>query len=382
MKTTLLSLVLLAAAGAPAWAQHHGGHGQHDAGCTPEHAAMGHCVMPEDDDTPPAHEHDTRHDHGHDADCTPEHAAMGHCVMPEDDDTPPAHDHDAHHGHGHDAGCTPEHAAMGHCVMPVEEDPDCPPEHAAMGHCTPRPAQPPGLLEPREPIPELTEADRAAAFPVLHGGHGHGSAIHWRARFNRLEAWDADPGTGQAWSGNLWVGGDINRLLVKTSGERSGGRTDSANVEALYSRAVRAWWDVVAGVKHDFQPDSRTWGAVGVQGLAPYMFEVSAMAYVTDGGQAQVKFEAEYDMLLTNRLILQPLVEVTASLKNEPEHGIGSGLGKLEAGLRLRYEITRRFAPYIGLVHERALGNTADIARDHGGHLRDTRVVAGVRFWF
>lgn len=248
-----------------------------------------------------------------------------------------------------------------------------------MGHCTPRGATP---LEPREPIPEPTDADRAAAFPDLHVGHGHGSALHWRVLFNRFEAWDAEPGTGQAWSGSLWLGGDVNRLRVKSSGERSGGHTRSASTEALYSRSVTPWWDLVAGARHEFQPDSRTWGAIGLQGLAPYMFEVSAMAYVGSGGQVQLKVEAEYEVLLTNRLILQPMVEATASLEDEPEAGIGSGLGKLEAGLRLRYEVTRRFAPYIGVTHERALGNTADIARASGGHLRDTRVVAGVRFWF
>jgi copper resistance protein B len=123
-------------------------------------------------------------------------------------------------------------------------------------------------------------------------------------------------------------------------------------------------------------------GRDGVQGLAPYMFEVSAMAYAGSGGQVQLKVEAEYELLLTNRLILQPLLEATASLKDEPEEGIGAGLGKLEAGLRLRYEFTRRFAPYIGVAHERALGNTADIAHSNGGHVRDTRVVAGIRFWF
>lgn len=280
---------------------------------------------------------------------------------------------------------------MGHCTMPSTQghshdtastevvDPRCPPEHAAMGHCTPRK---PGPTEPREPIPELTDEDRAAAFPHLHSGHAHGSDLHWRVRFNRFEAWDADHGTGQAWSGSAWIGGDVNRLRLKSSGERSGGRTGSTNAHALYSRSVTPWWDLVTGVKQEFQPDSRTWGAVGVEGLAPYMFEISAMAYVGSGGQVQLKVEAEYEVLLTNRLILQPLVEATASLKNEPEAGIGSGLGKLEAGLRLRYEVTRRFAPYIGVAHERAMGNTADIARTNGGHLRDTRVVAGIRFWF
>ncbi len=319
--------------------------------------------------------------------CTPEHAAMGHCTMPGTH----RHDSSLKTEEAGDPGCTPEHAVMGHCTMPSTQghshdtastevvDPRCPPEHAAMGHCTPRK---PGPTEPREPIPELTDEDRAAAFPHLHEGHAHGSDLHWRVRLNRFEAWDADHGTGQAWSGSAWIGGDVNRLRLKSSGERSGGRTDSTNAHALYSRSVTPWWDLVAGVKQEFRPDSRTWGAIGVEGLAPYMFEISAMAYVGSGGQVQLKVEAEYEVLLTNRLILQPLVEATASLKNEPEAGIGSGIGKLEGGLRLRYEINRRFAPYVGIAHERAMGNTVDIARTNGSHLRDTRVVAGVRFWF
>ena len=339
--------LLALASAAPVHAQHV--HSQAATACTAEHAAMGHCLLPETHVHPPHGEAEQDN-----ADCSPEHAAMGHCVMSE------AH---SHHSHGEaensDPGCTAEHAAMGHCV--VKE---------------------PAPLEPLEPIPVLTDADRAAAFPQLKSHHAHAGGLHWRLLMNNFEVWDADPRTGQAWSGSFWIGGDVNRLRIKSSGERHGGDTTSANVQAFYSRSVTPWWDLVAGVKQDFQPDSRTWGAIGVQGLAPYLFEVSAMAYAGSGGQVQVKLEAEYEILFTNRLILQPSVEVTASLTDEPELGIGSGLGKLETGLRLRYEITRRFAPYIGLVHERAAGNTADIARNQGGHDRDTRVVAGIRFWF
>lgn len=343
------------------------------------------CVLALVPVTPASAQHDA-HAQDQVPSCTAEHAAMGHCTMPE---THQHHPQPRVEADADDSACTAEHAAMGHCTMPGAQqhnavpaagagDRACTAEHAAMGHCTLQPAP----TEPREPIPEVTHADRAAAFPHLHTDHDHGRAFHWRLRFNRFEAWDADHGTGQAWSGNLWLGGDVNSLLLKSSGERSGGRTGSANVEALYSRAVTPWWELVAGAKHEFQPDGRTWGAIGVQGLAPYLFELSAMAYAADSGQVQLKVEAEYEVLLTNRLILQPLVEVTASLEDEPEYGIGSGLGKLEAGLRLRYEFNRRFAPYIGVAHERVLGNSADLARASGGHLRDTRFVAGVRFWF
>jgi len=307
-----------------------------------------------------------------------------------------AQHHEHHAGHGAPAACTPEHAAMGHCTLPPETPrdpapaahvhsghaaPACTPEHAAMGHCTPPPAAP-SRQAPREPIPPLTDADRAAAFPVLKTAHHHASAVHWLARFDRLEAWDADPGSGQSWSGDFRYGGDIHRLRLAGEGERQHGALESASWYAHYSRSITPWWDLLAGARHDVKPDSRTWASLGVQGLAPYFFELTAMLHAGSGGQVQFTMEAEYELLLTNRLILQPLVEVTASLKNEADTGIGTGLGALETGLRLRYEITRRFAPYIGLVHERNFGRTADFARDNGQHVRDTRVVAGVRVWF
>ena len=250
-----------------------------------------------------------------------------------------------------------------------------------MGHC--RPASPPAPSEPRTPIPVPTAADVAAAFPVLdHHSMEHASPVNHMVLFDRLEAWDAGHGTGQAWEATAWIGTDLDRLWLRSEGEREGDRTESADVEVLYGRSVLPWWDVVAGVRQDTRPASRSWAAFGVQGLAPYMFEVSATGYVGSGGQVQIKAEAEYDIRFTNRLILQPLVEASVALKDEPDAGIGSGLGTLEAGLRLRYEISRRFAPYVGLVHERAYGTTADYLRVRGGHARDTRIVAGVRVWF
>jgi len=139
----------------------------------------------------------------------------------------------------------------------------------------------------------------------------------------------------------------------------------------------------VAGVKHDFQPGtSQTWAAFGVQGLSPYKFEVQATAYVGESGRTAANFEVEYETLLTNRLVLQSVVEMDLYGKDDPRRGIGSGLSTAEAGLRLRYEFTRRFAPYIGVVHERAYGGTADFRRAEGEDTNDTRVVAGVRIWF
>jgi copper resistance protein B len=268
-----------------------------------------------------------------------------------------------------------EHSQVEHGQEAKEPPPK---DHAAMGHGGRAPEM------PKEPIPEITDADRAAAFPpVSHDAMEHASPIHYRVLFNRLETWDADHGDGQAWEGSAWVGSDVNRLWLRSEGEREHGRTEASDLEVLYGRSVSAWWDVLAGVKQEFRPgDSRSWAAFGVQGLAPYKFEVSATAYVGESGQVAATVEAEYELLLTNRLILQPLVEAHFSAKHEPEYGNGSGLNTIEAGIRLRYEIDRRFAPYLGVVHERAFGGTADYHRAAGEDVRDTRVVAGVRIWF
>lgn len=361
-----LSCAVALAVALPAQAQ-HAGHAQHaapaaSANCSPEHAAMGHCTMPD------THRHDARPQADtSDSGCTPEHAARGHCTLPA------AAEADA---------CTPEHAAMGHCAPAAKQANDgCPPEHAAMGHCTPAAR---GLSEPREPIPPLTDTDRAAAFPTLrHDGMSHGSAIYSRVVFNRLEAWDADHGTGQAWEGVASIGGDVQRLWLRSEGEREGGRTGSSDLEALYGRGITPWWDLVAGVRQDFRPTaSQTWAAIGVQGMSPYFFEISATAYIGESGKLAAAFEAEYEMLLTNRLILQPMLELEFHGEDDPLRHTGSGLSKAEAGLRLRYEITRRFAPYVGLAHERTFGKTADYRLAEGDASRETRVVAGVRIWF
>lgn len=250
--------------------------------------------------------------------------------------------------------------------------------HAAMGHAAM--AAEPDL--PREPIPPLTAADRAAAFPTLQRHMAHDSGINSFVLFNRLEAWDAEHGDAQAWEAQAWVGTDIDRVWVRSEGERVDGRLHSANAEVLYGRSVSAWWDVVAGVRRDFQPDGRTWAAIGLQGLAPYMFETQATLYLGNGGHVEATIEVEYELLLTNRLILQPLVELDFASKDDPGRGVGSGLSSMEAGLRVRYEISRRFAPYVGVVHERSFGDASRWQRAAGESPRDTRVVAGVRVWF
>lgn len=260
-------------------------------------------------------------------------------------------------------------------------------DHSKMGHdmpVAPEGEAKPAVDEPRTPVPPITDADRAAAAPPAGAHMPHlDDAIHSYALIDRLEGWDADPGRGLAWEGRGWIGTDLDRLWLRSEGERVDGRTESADLEMLYGRSVSAWWDVVAGIRHDFAPgDAQDFAAFGVQGLAPQKFEVSAMVYAGERGRTAARFEVEYELLLTNRLVLQPRVEAEFHGKDDPARGIGSGLGTAEIGLRLRYEVTRRLAPYVGMVRERAFGDTADLHRAGGEPIDDTRIVFGLRTWF
>lgn len=230
-------------------------------------------------------------------------------------------------------------------------------------------------------LPASALAQHAAPSSQAHVIHHE--SIQSYVQFNRLETWDADPGAGLAWEGHAWVGTDSNRLWLRSEGERIDGKLESADLEVLYGRPISRWWDLVAGVRHDFAPgNSRDYAAIGVIGLAPYKLEVAATAYIGQAGQTAARVEVGYETLLSNRLVLQPLVEVEAHGRDDPARGLGAGLSTVEAGLRLRYEVTRRFAPYIGMVHERSFGRTA-LFRELDGHpARDTRVVVGARIWF
>lgn len=278
-------------------------------------------------------------------------------------------------GHGTPEVQAPEvdHAAMGHNV-PAQDHTD----HATMGHDATRPAD-----QPITPIPELTDADRAAAVRPAGGHAMNDNALQRFVLIDRLEAFDTDGGHGLEWEAQGWLGTDRNKLWLRSEGERVGGNLEDADLEVLYGRSFARWWDVVAGVRHHFEPgDSQDMAVLGVMGVAPYKFEVEASLYVGDSGYTGARLEVEYETLLTNRLILQSALEVNIHGEDDKAHGNGAGLGTVEAGLRLRYEISRQFAPYIGIVHERAYGRTADFRRDDGEDINDTRVVAGVRIWF
>ena len=200
---------------------------------------------------------------------------------------------------------------------------------------------------------------------------------------DQLEANDADTGTDVKWNASAWVGHAFDRLAIRTEGDETAGKTEHAELQLLWAHTITRWWDVVTGVREDFAPDpSRGWAEFGVQGIAPYRFDIEATAFVGDGGDSAARVKAEYELLITQRWILQPRVELDWYGQDEPARGLGPGLSSSEIALRLRYEIRREVAPYVGLVRERKHGGTADLARAAGDDLDDTRLVAGIRLRF
>jgi copper resistance protein B len=180
-----------------------------------------------------------------------------------------------------------------------------------------------------------------------------------------------------------WYGRDYDRAVLKAEGEIDDGEHHELSTELLWSHAVAAYWNTQLGVRYDggMEP-SRRWLAFGIQGLAPYWFEMDITGYVGEHGRTALGIEAEYELLLTQRLVLQPRIEVMVYGKRDPERELGSGLSDLAAGVRLRYEIRREFAPYIGVERGGKFGGTADFVRAEGKPAKETRVVAGLRFWF
>lgn len=232
-------------------------------------------------------------------------------------------------------------------------------------------------------VPPVTDADRQAAFPDVQGHPAHDTSVNYFVLFDQFEWQTGDGADAFSWDTKGWVGQDRNRLWFRTEGDRADARTEQAQTHLLYGRAVSRWWDLTAGVRFDTLPDTpRTALALGVQGLAPYWFEVEASAYVETSGRTHVRFETEYDLLITNRLVLQPLVEFEVYGRSDPERLIDTGLSAGELGVRLRYEFRREFAPYVGVVWTQKFFGTADMARQAGEDVAGTRLAVGLRTWF
>ncbi|HKV96216.1 MAG TPA: copper resistance system multicopper oxidase [Gammaproteobacteria bacterium] len=187
----------------------------------------------------------------------------------------------------------------------------------------------------------------------------------------------------RAWDAQAWFGGDYRKLWLKTEGTRSGGHTEDANLSTFYDRAFSPYFDFQAGVRHDFGGGpARNWAAFGIQGLAPYFFDVELTGYLGPGGRTAARAKLRYELLFTQRLILEPELEANFYGRDDAARQIGSGLSDVSLGFRLRYEFSRKFAPYLGIVWRERFGKTADFVRARGERPDDRQWVAGLRVWF
>ena len=241
---------------------------------------------------------------------------------------------------------------------------------------------------PPPPPPGDRAADRFFAPAVMMDARAqlqreHGGESVSMVMLNLAEYQVKDGADGFRWDGQAWYGGDIHRFVLKSEGDATGGEgVESAELQALYSRAIGVYTDVQFGLRQDFEPNNRTYATAGFQSLLPYWFDVEASLYLSNKGELLGRFEGVYDFLLTNYLILQPRAELNFAAQNTTETQIGSGLSNAELGLRLRYEITREFAPYIGVSWDRQFGQTANYSRALGKGVEATSIVFGIRAFF
>ena len=253
-------------------------------------------------------------------------------------------------------------------------DPAAPPPAPAVGNA-PAPAPPTDHWADRDFPP----AEMAAARANMMSEHSGSFA---QIIFNLAEAQFGDGETGYRWDAQAWFGGDINRLVIKSEGEGAA-HLESGEVQALYSRAIDPYWNLQAGVRHDFEPGpALTYAAFGIEGLAPSWFEVEAAGFISTDGDVLGRLMLSYDQRITQKLILQPRAEFNLSAQDMPAQRVGAGLVNAELGLRLRYEFSRKFAPYVGISFDGTTGTTASYARTDGEAPTATRFVVGMRSWF
>lgn len=236
-----------------------------------------------------------------------------------------------------------------------------------------------------EPIKKYAEDAQEGAQKNFGVQTVHDNQLFTVFKGDRLEYQSREGKPILLWDVEGWIGRDFNKLYLESEGHWSIDDEEiaEAGLELFYGRTIASFWDLRIGVRHDFRPDpDRTFAALGVQGLAPLRFEVEATAYVSEDGDVSAGLEVEYDLHLSQRLILQPRLETGIALQEVEEYGVGQGFTDLELGLRLRYEFRREFAPYIGVSWSRELGETADFTEDAGGDIETTSFVAGIKFWF
>ncbi len=279
-----------------------------------------------------------------------------------------------------------DHGAMDHASMPGMDHGATRPapaaiDHASMGHGDAAASNAP------PPIGSLPSSDGAGDRSYdSYGIHPHmmDNDPTWQVLFDKFGmSRNRDGQNALDWDGRFWFGTATDRLVVKSEGERENGGGSDGKVEAFWSHAVSPFWDLQLGARRDIGTGpKRNWAAIGIEGVLPYNIELETTGYVGSSGRTALALKAEYDLLLTQRLIFTPELEASLYGKSDPERGIGSGLSTGSLSLRLRYEFTREFAPYIGVSFERKFGQTASYAADAGASRSQTAVMAGVRFWF
>jgi copper resistance protein B len=275
---------------------------------------------------------------------------------------PPTGPQDPHAGHTMTDGDSSESASLG----PDMETP--PPPGAGSG--------------PPRAADAIWGADAMAASRAeLQQMHGDYPLFWFQA--DRAEMQVRDGSNGYLWDVQGYYGGTTSRFWFKSEGEGSfGKRVDDAEFQALYAKAVAPFFDVQAGIRQDVAGPDTTYAVLGIQGLAPYMFEVDGALFLSHRGDLTARVEAELDQRITQSVILQPRAEINLAAQDVPQLGVGAGIDSLELGVRLRYEITRELAPYIGVEQSWRIGDSADFARASGEDPSVTNFVIGVRFWF
>lgn len=225
-----------------------------------------------------------------------------------------------------------------------------------------------------------SHSHNTSPYPKAHMGD---TAYLGSVNVDRLEMVNVRDDFSATYDWQAWFGQDYDRLVVRAEGDIEQGRFKNARNEMLWGHALTAYWDTQIGLRYDSGlGNDRIWGAFGIQGFAPYWLYVEATAYVGEQGRTAFRLEMEYDLRITQKLILQPRTELNFYSQRDDSRFISSGLSAVEAGLRLRYEITRKIAPYIGIEWASTLGSAGNLLKARGNQADETRLVAGLHFWF
>jgi len=232
------------------------------------------------------------------------------------------------------------------------------------------------------PTPPAASSGAAPDDPAPFGSPVMDQHVFYHLMLNQLEGRFGDSQSFR-WSGEAWAGTDSDRLWLRSEGLLSDGLLSDGQLELFYARPLTTWFNVMAGGRYDLDSlPGRGWGALGIEGLAPLFFRIGVTGYVSGDGHFAAKLEGSYDLLITQRLILQPQIEMNLYTRDDPARHIGAGLAEIDAGLRLRYEITRKVAPYVGITYTGKFGRTADLARADGSPTNEIRFAFGIRAWF